>query len=286
MTANLLIIEDNQIQRNTLERIFKPLVKNKEFSLTFASSVEEGKKLLKNDFFDVSIVDLLFQDETELIIDDEAELEFPGFSLIDFIYQNKIATRPLIFTGHPNERNLYKSAQYGHLIYGFMPKTMNPFALRDKVKSLLKDPLPFPKKYKSRNKSLNIKQCTVAVNQLSADRRSQLATTIANNLPLKELQSLRDRIDEIYAIAKQENRDPLNDPLDFDLERFSTQDIEIIKERYGNGCVEAHYGRKGGQKYIDKYFFKWEDELGQRHRHIFPPDHPYLLEWLATQKKN
>lgn len=286
MTINILLIEDNELQQRTFNRIFDPLIENEGYNLSFAKNFDEATSFLGKDFFDICLIDLLLEDEEILDLSDNSAATFAGYSIFDWIVDNEVATRPVIYTAHSSQDNLLRATKYGNLLYGFIPKSAHYTQVRKMVLEIVQKPLPFPKKYKSRNKQLNIKQCTVAAQQLSPDRRTKLAKILAKNLPLKQLELLRSYINELYVIAKRANKHPTKDPLSFDLKRFTSDDIKIIIERYGNGSVEPHYSTKGGKKYIDKYFFKWIDEVGDRHRHTFPPDHPYLLEWLKSRKND
>ncbi|MGF1486585.1 MAG: hypothetical protein ACFBSE_05675 [Prochloraceae cyanobacterium] len=324
MPTNLLIFEDNEAQQQVLANTFKPAIDEGKYKITCVDNLEEAKSLLKKNFYDVSIIDLLieenkfileesnekeeyesffeeveedeeFEDRDLVVSKDNTDPEKPlfsgiadydGFLLLDFIVENKIATRPIIYTGYANYDTSQKAHSYGNTLYGYFKKTSNPLELREVVTDALNTGLPFPRQYKSRNKSLNVDQCQKAVNQLSPDRRSRIARAIAQDLPLEELESLYKEVGRIYFTADIAGRHPSEDPLDFDLERFNAEDIKTIQRRYLNGCLEKRYTTRKGQRVQNGYFFKWDDESGQRHRRILPLDHPYFPHLLAEREKN
>ncbi|MGF1488737.1 MAG: response regulator [Prochloraceae cyanobacterium] len=278
MANNLLIIDDDPALRRTFARMFKTETENGLYNLEFVNTVQEGMNLLEKKFFDVSVVDLLFQDEDSIDEPDE------GFALLKYIYDKKIATRPIVYSGHPSEKNLLEATQFG--IFDFIPKLCGYQEIRSRIAGALNRTLPYKKQYKSKNKQLNTRQTIIAANQLPVDKRLIVAEKIAENLSLESLEALRDTVEELYLFKRNEAVDPKLDPLSYDLNRFSIEDIEIIFERYLNGCVEVvrQKNKNGRMSYF--YYLKWIDELGDRHRRKLPKDHPYLKKWLTEKSKD
>lgn len=322
MPTNLLVFEDEAAQQQVWLNTFSKLIDSGKLKITYTDNLEEAENLLKDNFFDVSVIDLLIQHNQYLANGQDEEEEdyqsffeeydedtqvfkvetkrdydnleishldipdkYDGFALLDFIKNNKIPTRPIIFSGYYNYDTLAHAHEYGSLVYGFLKKTTTPNERRTTVKDALTKPLPFEKVYKRRNKSLNHPQCQTAVNQLLPAKRKDIAMNIAFDLPLNDLKELYEEVGRAYFLAEAAKRDPEADPLDFDLKRFSIDDIESLKRKYGNGCIEKRYTTKNSVRVVDGYFLKWHDEEGVRHRHRFPSnDHPYLLKYLPEHK--
>ncbi len=120
----ILIVDDLKAWRESIASILE----NEDYSLDFAATLENAQKKLKQEKFDLCIIDIRLQEDVDYNVE--------GIDLLEWIHKNKQGQPPaIILTGHATEALKQKADWYK--AFAFLEKSpkANDFDL-DRVEFL------------------------------------------------------------------------------------------------------------------------------------------------------